>query len=238
MLPVTIADGHAFTAATVITGTGAAATGRFLVDTGYRGAISLNHPFARRHGLPAAVEPKIKATTGIGIGGETQGIVFRVRALRLSGVRLNGVITSISTDRGGYGTRTDVAGIIGADVWRRFTVWLDYPHHRIILERTADSGRPFAFDASGMFLLGKGPRFRDVTVFRVIPGSPADRAGIRPGDVLRTINHRRCDLLGLDAVRRLLRATDRTYELQLMRGNTPRNTVLHTRDLLATAAAS
>lgn len=233
IVPLTFDDGHAFTTATLRTRDGKVATGKFLIDTGARGALSLNGPFAAAHGLPLRTEPQIQATTGVGVGGETRGLVFRMDAFDLGGIHMHDVLANVSTDKGGFFTDPNVAGIIGADILSRFRVWIDYPHSRLILERTATSTEQFDFDASGMFLLGKGPHFNRITVFRVVPGSPAELAGIRAGDILLSIADKSTDVIGLDNVRKLLRVPGRVDRATFTRHGSSNSVMLHTRDLLA-----
>ncbi|MGZ2361781.1 S41 family peptidase [Streptomyces sp. 372A] len=64
---------------------------------------------------------------------------------------------------------------------------------------------------TGVGLAARRSADGQVAVARVQPGSPADRAGIRPGDLLRTVDGRRVDRLPVSDVVALLRG-DRTGE--------------------------
>jgi hypothetical protein len=55
----------------------------------------------------------------------------------------------------------------------RYKLVLDYPHSRIILEKTSATDAPFGYDESGMFLVAEGPSLEQIKVLRVIRHSPA-----------------------------------------------------------------
>jgi len=130
-----------------------------------------------------------------------------------------------------------LAGIIGADLLRRFRVTMDYPHNQIILETTPETYSPFVYDRSGLFLLGEGDDYRSIRVKSVIAGSPAEDAGIRGGDRLVSIDGKNAQRLGLDATRRLFRENNTRYRLVLERDGELVTAQLVTRDLLETRAA-
>src|SRR5208337_2746593 len=62
----------------VLDGVVAGVTGRFLVDTGDRSALTLFGPFWRGHHLDKAMSPTVEAMTGYGIGGPIRSIVGRM----------------------------------------------------------------------------------------------------------------------------------------------------------------
>ena len=231
-IPVAIEGEHPFATATVRTSSGVSVTGKFLIDTGVRSAITLNRPFAAAHGLPGNGEPSVEATVGVGLGGETRGRVFRLSEVQLGTLRLQDVVAVASLDSSGFGADSSVAGIVGADLLRRYNVILDYPHGRIVLERTPRSDEPFDYDESGVFLTAEGPELRMVRILSVTPHSPADAAGLRPNDILLSVNGHEAGALSLDTIRRRFRAPG-VYRLQVKRDGDVFEETLVTRDLLA-----
>jgi PDZ domain-containing protein/aspartyl protease len=80
---------------------------------------------------------------------------------------------------------TPIAGLLGYTFLREFRVGIDFPEHRLVLERHGrDVGRRWEYSQPGIQLewTAAGPR-----VLGVISRSPAARAGIRAGDLLRRI---------------------------------------------------
>jgi serine protease Do len=74
-------------------------------------------------------------------------------------------------------------------------------------------------------------RQRGVEVVEVIPGSPAERAGVRPEDLVVAVGDD--PVLGVNDLQRLLTADviDRKVELAIFRGGTPRRLALVPREL-------
>ncbi len=76
-------------------------------------------------------------------------------------------------------------GILGAEIWRRFTVTLDYGGQQIYLEPNAALEEPFQFSRGGLVMgLDRG-QFR---VLHLFAGGPADQAGVVAGDALVSLN--------------------------------------------------
>jgi len=82
----------------------------------------------------------------------------------------------------------DRNGIIGNRLLNRFTVIIDYIRGRIYLRQVEDLQEDLAFDKSGLVMRAFGASLNNFEVFYVIPGSPADEAGLRKGDELVRIN--------------------------------------------------
>jgi hypothetical protein len=108
------------------------------------------------------------------------------------------------------------AGNIGGRFLSRFRVIFDYRRMRMILEPTPGLSEPDEVDMSGLALSATGPDLDTVRVSRVRPGSPADSAGVKPGDVLERIDGQRASDIGADSVRTMFRR-ERGYDLVLRR---------------------
>jgi len=96
-------------------------TGEFLVDSGSSDAVD----------APAILKttgPVRKVKTGVGLGQPGEGVVGRALYFQLGSFRMEGPITSCCS-----GNSEDLRKI-GTEVLRRFTVILDYPRNRMILE--------------------------------------------------------------------------------------------------------
>ncbi len=237
IMPLEI-DHLAFTEGVIQTRDGRSVRGKFIVDTGVRMPLLLNGPFVDRNDLLAGETAVRGITVGVGAQGETRGDVFRVPGFRMQGLEMDDVIAVASRDTVVLGSDDGLAGIIGGDLLRRYRVWFDYPHHRLILEITPHSDEPYVYDASGMFLLSEGEDFRTIRVHRVAPRSPADLAGILAGDRLVSIDGRFASRLGLEEARRLLREENRRYRMRLERDGKRVNAGFVTQDLLGSKAAS
>ena len=80
-------------------------------------------------------------------------------------------------------------GIIGNQLLFRFRIIIDYPGEKIWLKPKKKFDKPFKFDRSGMSVFAIGPRLNRFMVKSIIPGSPAEEAGIKSGDILAQNRH-------------------------------------------------
>ena len=218
LVPVTIeGDGNVFARAEVSFATGPPLAGKFEIDTGSTGSVSLNTPFVRRHGLErAAAESRV--TRMGGVGGTAEALIVRARGVRLAGHELRGVTARLSRATRGSSAATTADGILGGEIFRRFKMTVDLPRRRVYLEPNAELNAPFEEDMSGIELLGDGADLKTYLIDEVEAGSAAAAAGVEGGDVLTAIDGRPASEFTLDDIRRLFREDGREYALELRRG--------------------
>jgi hypothetical protein len=203
--------------------------GSFLVDTAWRSFLSLTTPFVEGQNLPALSKTRVEAVTGIGIGGPTLDTLVRLPRLELGPYALENVVAGLSHAKAGILSQSDLSGIVGAEVLRRFHVILDYPGGRMFLEPNQAFSTPCEVDMSGFFLTLEGKAFK---VAHVIPGAPGDEAGVRAGDLLEEIDGREVSRWSLDEARRLFREAGRRHALLLRRDSKELRVRLLTRRIL------
>lgn len=78
-------------------------------------------------------------------------------------------------------------GTVGYQFLKNFNITIDLKRRRVLLEAWKDDVNYYPEGTTGIL----GAYFEErkrVTVFRVIPGSPADKAGIKPGDSVLSID--------------------------------------------------
>ncbi|MFQ5505986.1 MAG: aspartyl protease family protein, partial [Planctomycetota bacterium] len=176
---------------------------RLVVDTGVRNAIMFSRPFAEKQRLADAMPGAVHSTVGGGMGGESRGLYGRLAWVDIGPVRIREPVVAVSRDASGALASARYDGFLGGIVLRRFTVFFDYSRRHMILEPNGTANEPFEHDRSGLFLTARGEGFREITVQSVVRGSPADEIGMRPGDVIMTVDGRRASELGLEGVRKL-----------------------------------
>ena len=235
VLPVVI-DRQIFTTVRIHKRSGEVVEGKFYLDTGTRTALSLNSPFVRDNHLLDGETAIPLATLGVGMGGESLASVYRIQEIEIGPLRLHDVVATASHDEKGVFADPKVAGIIGGELLRKFTVILDYPHQRVILEKTPQSDAPFGYDASGLFLLAAGAKLDRITILRVIAGSPAEAAGLKKDDVIISIGGK--PARKLEEVRQLFRREGQTYALRIRRGGKMVSASMQTEDLFARESAT
>lgn len=189
------------------------ATGLFTIDTGSDGAVDLYRPFAERNGLP--VHPAELDELSTGVGGHRHNRFERATALHMAGVNLLGPVVAFN-DADDIPSAHHYAGLIGIEILRRFVVAFDFPHKQIYLSPLPTIAEPFVYDGSGMRMKAEGVNFQKVVVSRVVNSSPAEQAGVEPGDTVLLVNGGDAGKLGLEAIRDLCRKPG-TLELVLER---------------------
>ncbi len=124
--------------------------GEFEIDTGARGAVTLMHSFTDQNKLIDKYHPSHEATTGYGVGGPTKSLLARGGTLSIGPVSLKAPVAEFATDTKGAAAATHIAGNIGGDVLKRFTVTLDYGHQLMWLEPNKLAAEPEIFDRAGV----------------------------------------------------------------------------------------
>lgn len=159
-------------------------TGWFSVDTGDGGAVTLFRPAVERLDLRTALQPSVRMPTGVSVGGTTWADVARLPVFELGPWQWPQVPVHLSLATGGLFGSEAWMGNLGGELWRRFAVTIDVAGGALYLETQAASSEPFAGPRSGLVARWNGERFE---VLHVVAGSPADQAGVRPGDALLAV---------------------------------------------------
>lgn len=109
-------------------------------------------------------------------------------------------------------------GLLGTEALTNFDVYIDYLKEEVWVKSRGRKAPRMTRDRSGMYLLAYGPKLRNYIVESVLPGSPADEAGIMAGDVLLKINWRKSKRLSLHRINRKMRKrAGKRYTLLLSR---------------------
>ena len=174
--------------------------GQCTVDTGARDSISLFTPFMQAH--PQVVPKTLTAVgvTGFGFGGPSLGRLGRLQSLAFGGFTLTNVVGDFTEQTKGAFAMPFIAANVGGNLWRRFTLTLDYQKLTMTLVPNALYATRDTYERSGLFLVNSGGQY---VVIDSRPGSPAANAGIVKGDALVSIDGKDAVAMGLQAVREL-----------------------------------
>jgi len=216
VVPMTIEDNQPFIAAAVSISGKRSLPAKLEIDTGSTGSLLLNSPFVRRHRLLTSLRRSIGTRTG-GVGGTGTSTVGRIAGIRFGRTDVAEPIAQLYTGTKGDNASGEYDGILGGAIFRRFKMTVDMPGRRLFLEPNAHLTDPFETDMSGIDLVADGGALNIITADEVKPASVAAKAGIRGGDVIRSINGRPASVLGMQEVRRLFR-TAGAYKVEIARG--------------------
>jgi S1-C subfamily serine protease len=121
-------------------------------------------------------------------------------------------------------------GTVGAPVFRRTRMILDYARSRVIFEPGPGFADAYDGDLSGM-ILAAAPGGA-VTVDYVIASSPAEQAGIAPGDDVLAVDGRPARADELDQIREAFARVGVQHRLTLRRGDAICTVTLITRRMI------
>lgn len=217
VIPLDIVRGNMLISADLTMPDGKEVSGSFLVDTGWRSALTFASPFVADHKLLESVPKKVEAATGMGPAGPTVGTEARIASLKIGRYEIENLVADFSHAKAGVLSQGDFAGVIGGEVLRRFTVTLDYPHHRMIIEPNAMFAAPYDIDMSGLFLISDG-NSAAFKVYGVVRNSPAAQAGIQEGDVIQGVDGSSASNFTLEEVRQMFKkAEGQEHQLAIRR---------------------
>lgn len=152
--------------------------GIFEMDTGNAGDLVIFKSFADAHGLFRDAKTVAYVSAG-GVGGLLGYQTLRAHALVLAGARMEAPIVDLTDQKSGSFSSRTVAGNIGAQVLRRFTIQLNYRDATATFAPNSHLSDPFWGDRTGLSLSQAADGFH---VLAVTPGTPAAAAGITSGD--------------------------------------------------------
>jgi len=137
-----------------------------------------------------------------GIGGAFPENVCRLDSLRLGPFLFQEPVAGLTTHHQGSAGSLEVQGNIGTTVLERFRCTFDYAHGQLWLAPGARFAEREAFTRSGLWYT----RWAGVVVvFGVVRGSPAEDAGLKIRDVLRSINGKSVEKMTPEELDRVLR---------------------------------
>lgn len=158
---------------------------KLLLDTG---ASITNLLFTNSDTSIVIPDHAIPGHLGKGLGGDIFGLVGKSRYIGIDSYGFNEVITYFQDIDSSLIVHPKVnrSGLIGNVVLSRFDqVAIDYTHSHLYLKPGKDYNKDFQYDKSGINMIAIGPKLNQYYVSTVLIDSPAYKAGIRPGDLIK-----------------------------------------------------
>jgi len=202
--------------------------GMWNLDTG-AGGMWFHYPFAEKHGLLDL--PGVQGMSA-GAGGSGTYLSVRFNTMEFAGWTIEDPLISIPPGKG-QGAFADEAltGNIGNSLLRHFVIYLDYRNEQVIVEKGDNFGHAFPRDNSGLQIRKR--QDGELEVMFVAEGTPASKAGLQAGDIVRSVNGIDCKYLGgLISLQEMLREKPGTkYKIEVVRGDKSKALQLALRDL-------
>ncbi|MDN3204013.1 aspartyl protease family protein [Algoriphagus sediminis] len=190
---------------------------KLLVDTGANHGLLLNAETTDEIVLP---NKTIETQIGQSLGGVIYGNVGRVDRINLAGLKMDEVLTSYPEENEfSYVVQgTGRQGSLGAEIFGRTRLILDYPRGRMFMKKGRDFYSPFEFDMSGIFVKKITTFENRFYVGQVRKNSPAEEQGIKANDEILSINKIPTFIWELSEVIQLFRSEEgKEIELELRR---------------------
>lgn len=206
VIPIELIDGRPYITAQV-TINGKQFPVKLLFDTGMSFALWLD-PATNTNIKPSAISRH--DAFGHGLNGAVMGEISRVEKFHIGKFELDNVITAFpdSSNIADVTVNTDRNGSVGADIFRRFNVTIDYQNKRIILSKNNSYKEPFSYDMSGIEVGSIIPGLPFYRIVSVGNNTPASECGLMENDVLNSINGLQVSSLSLCEITSMLKSKE------------------------------
>jgi outer membrane lipoprotein-sorting protein len=204
--------------------------GYFHIDTGSRSGLDLHAPFVDKYGFMKQYPKHLDTFSGVGVGGKSKGVVSRIKSFQLRNFVIPEPITGFSLAEEGAFASIKTDGNIGGGILKRFKAIFDYSKSQMILEKNSNFDLPEKYDMSGMWLLAENGK---VYVTKVLKNSPAEKAKIKEGDEIISINNVSTSQYSLEQIREMFKGKENErFKLKIKSGERAKETELTLKSLI------
>jgi len=217
--PISIEDTKPFTNAVALFADGREHPIRVVIDTGAGHALFLDKTSDNNIPVPEKV---IRTQLGRGLNGVINGSLGRIERIKFGRFELDNIVASFP-DSASFGSklpdRIDRQGNVGCELLRRFNVTMNYQANYMVLKPSKRRLREsFEHDMSGLEIKALGADLRNYFVYAVVEDSPAQQAGLVPGDQILFINDTPSENVSISEIYKMLQKGDgREVELLIKR---------------------
>ncbi len=216
VFPIKLVTGRPYLNAEIVQNEGSKISGSFLIDTGASHSLLLEPDSSNSIILPAQTLPTI---LGWGLSGAIDGVLGRIKRFTLGKFRFKNVLSSYGASLRSAGQLVpDRIGSIGGELLSRFTLILDYKSEKVYLKKNYYYNRSFNQNKSGLNVVAGGQELKTFSVLHVMEDSPADKAGIMPGDIIVAVNSKGSAQLRLEDIQEIFHAkSSQVVEIVVLR---------------------
>ncbi len=174
-----------------------------LLDTGAGLPLLLYTNTDDQFSLP---DKTISGKLGMGLGGHLEGYIGRIDQFEFEDFEFANMITSFQDLEVETIERVPLRknGLLGNSMLRRFNYYIDYYRQKLYIKANGRFRRQFKFDKSGLIIAATGHQLRDYVIQRVLEDSPAAKAGLKHGDVIKRIEGLPASFFSLSSINSIL----------------------------------
>ncbi len=222
-VPVTFDAGIPFADGTISVPTKPAIPAYFILDFGAAETMTLTSAFVKTNDLVRLAGTNARVNRPAGLENQffaQNNVRGHIDRLALGGLTVESIPVNMSVNTQGAYSSANFSGTVGEGIYRRYHVFLDYAHERMIFEPTPEAAKPFPERQTyGLSLLASGPDLHTLTVSAVRPGSPAEADGFKEGDRIAAIDGQPAAEVTLGELRDRLSRQGERHHLEIARGN-------------------
>lgn len=161
---------------------------RYYFDTGAGMCLLFSKQFVSDSAVLSTRKKKRKIiqTEAQGLGGKMTMDVTTIGEFKIGNYSFRNVPVYVFDDQTNITAYPFLGGMVGNDLLRRFNIYLNYEKKEIYLLPNNHFKEPFDYSYTGLVIYmidGK------IEITDIIKGSPAEKAGLKPGDIIMAINN-------------------------------------------------
>ncbi|MEA1898040.1 MAG: PDZ domain-containing protein [Bacteroidota bacterium] len=198
-LPIILDETKPYIYATIIQKDGTRIRVKLLLDTGASHALWLD----------VSSDPDLKkpdfvksSYIGTGLNGEIHGEIGRIYGMEINDFSIKEPIV-VFPDSNSAAVAFGIDGrngSLGNEILRRFNQVIDYTHNQITLTPNKFYKDPFKVNRTGIEIIAPIPGLSYYTISSIRKESPGKNAGLKPGDILESVNRKRVSNLSIEEV--------------------------------------
>jgi hypothetical protein len=199
---------------------------RYIFDTGAGLCMLLSEEFVNDSSF---IKKKRKryTTQAEGLGGKTVMDYTVVKEIQLGPYKFRRVPIYIFKDEFNVTSYPFLGGLIGSDLLRRFNITINYAEQTIHLKPNSHFNDVFDYSYTGLGIYQVG---NEVIVEDIIPGSPANKAGFKQGDIIFAIDRNFSH--NIQTFKSLLQNAGNKVRVLVLRENQPVTLYLEIKNIL------
>ena len=160
-------------------------SGKFFFDTGAGLSLLMTEDYVRDSSV-LQTGKKLILTQAEGLGGKKPMKLTTVKQIKIGPYKFKHVPAHIFKDEFNVTSYPYLGGLIGNDLLRRFNLIINYAENEIHMKPNSHFSENFDYSYTG---LGIYMLEGQIVIEDVLPGSPGEKAGLKPGDVLMAVDN-------------------------------------------------